>query len=265
MLTSKLKHLSKLLLRPEYRRRNTALKILRTTPRYTPISTNLLGRELFLVDSASFLSMYNEIFEQQIYKFTTKNQQPIIIDCGANIGISVLYFKQLYPNSQIIAFEPDKNIFNILQENINIFDLSNVELHNKAVWSSETVLEFMSEGADGGRVTQIESEKEKYQVLTARLRDYLSRPVDFVKLDIEGAETEVIKDCKDLLFKVNNLFIEYHSFVNEPQSLHIILNILYEAGFRLHIHTPLTSPQPFSYREVNIGMDMQVNIFAFRE
>lgn len=265
MIASPLRHLGKLLLQSDYRRHYFLRQNLRNIPRYTPSSIKLFGADIQLVDSASFLFMYKEIFEQQIYRFKTQNQKPLIIDAGANIGLSILYFKQVYPNSHIVAFEPDIKVFNILKKNVDIYALSDVTLVNKAVWSSETILEFMVEGADAGRVTHIELEKETYQVSTTRLREYLSKPVDFLKLDIEGAETEVIKDCQDLLFNVNNLFVEYHSFVDEEQTLYIILNILHEAGFRLHIHPPLTSPQPFYYRYVNLGMDMQLNIFAFRE
>ena len=259
------KHLGKLILRPEYREHQIVKRKLRKVPRYTSSFIELLGKKVELVDAASYLFMHKEIFEQQIYKFKTKKRKPLIIDCGANIGLSVLYFKQLYPESRIIAFEPDIKVFRVLEKNINEFELYDVNLINRAIWSSETTLEFMSEGADGGRVTQIELEREKYKVPTVRLRDHLSQPVDFLKLDIEGAETEVIKDCQDLLFNVENCFVEYHSFINEPQTLHMIINILSEAGYRLHIHPPTTSPQPFYHRRVHFGMDMQLNIFAFRE
>ena len=265
MIPAKLKHIGKLLLQPEYRRYNLALKTLFNTPRYTNSSTNLLGSEIELVDAASFLFMYGEIFEQQIYKFKAKHEQPRIIDCGANIGLSIIYFKQLYPNSKIIGFEPDVKVFKVLQKNIQTWGLSQVELVKKAVWDSETTLEFMSEGADAGRITQLETDKERYQVQTVRLRDYLNDKVDFLKLDIEGAETEVMKDCQDLLKNVENLFVEYHSFVNQTQTLATIVDILSKANFRLHIHPPVTSPQPFYYRNVHLGMDMQLNIFAFRE
>jgi len=262
-----LKHLAKLGLKQGYRQKYLALQKLKNTPRYTLTSTNILGlgTEIELVDAASFLFMYKEVFKQQIYRFKAKNAQPIIIDGGANIGLSILYFKQLYPDSRIIAFEPDDKVFNTLEKNIYKSGFSNIELVKKALWTSETFLEFMSERADAGRVTQLESDRPSYQVPTVRLRDYLTNPIDFLKLDIEGAETEVIKDCQDLLVNVENLFIEYHSFVNEPQTLHLIVNILFEAGFRLHIHPPATSPQPFYHRNVHLGMDMQLNIFAFRE
>lgn len=259
------KHLGKLLLQPEYRRHSSALKKLRNIPRYTPCSTDILGAELELVDSASFISMYNEIFRREIYKFKAKSQSPLIIDGGSNVGLSVLYFKQLYPDSHVIAFEPDAQVFKILKANVIKNKLSGVELVNSALWSSETILEFMSEGADGGRVSQVNANADKYQVQAVRLRNYLTKPVDFLKLDIEGAETEVIKDCQDLLYNVKNLFVEYHSFINKTQSLHIILNILFETGFRIHMHSQNSSSQPFCHRKIHLEMDMQVNIFAYRE
>lgn len=257
--------LGKFILRPGYRQHQLVKRQLKNVPRYTPASVNLFGQSFDFVDSASFLFMHKEIFEQQIYKFKKKNQEPLVIDCGANIGLSVLYFKQLFPESRVIAFEPDVKVSQVLKKNVEKFKLANVELVDKAVWSSKTTLEFMSEGSDGGRVTQIEPEREKYQVETVRLWDYLNQPVDLLKLDIEGAETEVIQDCKDLLVNVEHCFVEYHSFVDEPQTLPIIINILSEAGYRLHIHPPATSPQPFCHRTVHFGMDMQLNIFAFRE
>lgn len=247
--------------------REHALKKLKRLPRYTPGTIKLFGfdAKIEFVDAASFLFMYSEIFAQQIYRFNARHQEPVIIDCGANIGLSVIYFKRLYPKSHIIAFEPDINVFGVLKNNMRKFGFSDVELVNKALWSSETTLEFMAEGADGGRIMQLEPDKERYQVPTVRLRDYLSQRVDFLKLDIEGAETEVLKDCQDLLGNIEHLFVEYHSFVKKPQNLHTIMNILADTGFRLHIHPPVTSPQPFYYRHVHLGMDMQLNIFAFHE
>ncbi|MCL1470569.1 FkbM family methyltransferase [Argonema antarcticum A004/B2] len=265
MFLRDLKHLGKLFLRPDYRKYQLAVQKLIKTPRYTHTSSDILGKEIELVDSASFIFMYKEIFEQQIYRFKTKKSDPFILDCGANIGLSVLYFKQVYPKSNIVAFEPDIKVFNVLKSNVHRFGLSEVELINKAVWKSETTLEFMSEGADAGRVIQLEEDKEKYKVSTVRLGEYLSKPVDFLKLDIEGAETEVIKDCEDLLVNVENLFVEYHSFANEPQTLHLILNILTKAGFRLHIHQMRPSPQPCYQLDIYSGMDMILNIFGFRE
>ncbi len=208
--------------------------------------------------------MYKEIFEHHIYCFPTKEERPYIIDGGANIGLSVLYLKKLYPNSQIIAFEPDDRIFAALQSNIEKSEYRDITLLCRALWSSETELNFMSEGSDAGRLCQGDDPSNQV-VRTARLRDYLNRKVDFLKLDIEGAETEVLMDCADLLNNVENLFVEYHSFSKEPQTLHTITSILIYAGFRIYVTQPRSlSPEPFMKRYASLGMDLQLNIFAFR-
>jgi FkbM family methyltransferase len=210
--------------------------------------------------------MFDEIFRKEIYKFDSENKAPLIIDCGANIGLSVIYFKQLFPRARILAFEPDKTVFKVLQSNVSSFNFSDVDVFDVAVWDSETTLEFMAEGADGGRVVETDSNDfSRYLVKTIRLRDYLTESVDFLKLDIEGAETKVIQDCQDLLPNIKNLFIEYHSFADRPQTLHILTTILFEAGFRVFIHPPVVSPRPFVIKSVHMGMDMQLNLFALNE
>lgn len=262
-LPPQVKHWGKCLLRPGYRRKHQALKRLRAVPRYQPTTTDILGRPLELVDSASFIYMFDEIFEHEIYQFRAADDRPYILDCGSNIGLSVIYFKRLYPQSRVVGFEADDEIFSVLKRNVERWQLKDVELVCRAVWSEETTLNFMHEGADGGRLALANDARDK-SVRTVRLRDYLDRRVDFLKVDIEGAETETLKDCADRLGNVENLFVEYHSFAGEPQTFHTLTGILADAGFRLHIHTPVTSPQPFIRRDLQAGMDMQVNVFAFR-
>jgi hypothetical protein len=63
------------------------------------------------------------------------------------------------------------------------------------------------------------------------LRDLLDSPVDFLKIDIEGAEYAVLKDCRDRLQNVRNLFVEYHAAPDEPQRLNEMLSWFSEAGF----------------------------------
>lgn len=258
------KHWCKWVLQSDYRYKSREIARLNRLPRYQPTVTNILGKPLEIVDGLSFVLMYKEIFGQQIYRFRTNKRNPYIIDGGANIGLSVLYFKELYPRSQIVAFEPDDDVFSVLLRNIQTSGYEDVNLLCQALWSSETKLGFMSEGSYGGRISQAEDPLDKV-VQTIRLRDYLNRHVDFLKLDIEGAETEVLIDCADSLDCVENLFIEYHSFSKKPQTLHTMINILADAGFRVYITRPYdTSPQPFMQRYVYEGMDLQLNIFAFR-
>lgn len=264
MLPERVKHWGRFAVEPDYRWRHRELKRLRRIPRYTRAATPLLGRRFEMADAESFLSMYRDLFERETYRFECANEDPFIIDGGANIGLSVLYFKRLYPRSRIIAFEPDPEIFSLLERNCTTFELSRVELVNRALWTSETVLKFVQEGGDSGRL-QVDGETGRIiQVSTVRLKNYLRSDIDFLKLDIEGAETEVLRDCANELSKVGRLLVEYHSFVDRPQTLHEITAIINRAGFRLHIHSLLPSPQPFVERNINVGLDFQANIFAFR-
>ena len=256
-------HWGKCLLDKDYRHIEHHLKRLKSVPRYRPTVTGIFGQPFEVADSASFISTFQQLFKEQIYRFNSSAADPYILDCGANIGLSVVYFKRLYPKSRIIAFEPDTAIFEILSRNVNNFRFDDVQLVNRAVWSAVTELDFTRDGADGGRLS-VGSDKAHQVVSTVRLRDFLDRRVDFLKLDVEGAETEVLRDCAEQLVNVGALFVEYHSFDNQPQTLRIITDVLTRAGFRLHIQAPMSAPQPFIKCNPEMGMDMQLNIFAFR-
>jgi hypothetical protein len=75
----------------------------------------------------------------------------------------------------------------------------------------------------------------------------------------------VLTDCTEHLGKVRNIFVEYHSFASEPQSLDEILEVLIASDFRIQIHTQFSSPQPLVHRDTQLGMDLQLNIFGYRE
>ncbi len=241
---------------------------LKKMPRYVPTEILFSGKKIKIVDSASFLFSYTEIFEREIYQFESDNIAPYIIDGGANIGMSILYFKKLFPQARIIAFEPDKMVFDTLAYNIDTLALKNIELINKGLWNCDGRLDFFSEGADGGRVAVKSDCDNISKIETVSLRKYIQdKTVEFLKIDIEGAETIVLEDIDDLLVNVERIFIEYHSFAEEEQTLHRIFNILKKHSYRLYINScGATSVTPFSKVEIpENGMDMQLNIFAFKE
>ena len=242
----------------------STLELVKTTERYKTITIDFLGKKIKIIDSASFLSSYNEIFENQILHFNADHDDPVVIDCGANIGLSVLFFKHLYPNARIIAFEPVPEIFDVLKYNLYQFCYNNIVLHRKAVWKEETRLSFMNEGADGGRIAIEGDKKSIITVEAVRLRDFINGPIDFLKIDIEGAETEVMRDIFDKLNYVKYIFIEYHSFAKKRQTLDILFHILLDKGFRIHIQPINVSKNPFISIRRNLGMDMQLNVFGVR-
>lgn len=241
--------------------------ILKKMQRYRPSTINFNYKKLYFTDSASLLFIYDEIFIKQIYKFNCKHDQPVIIDAGANIGLSVIYFKLLFPKAKIIAFEPDNEVFNTLKKNIDSFSLTNVNIINKGLWFEETELSFHSEGADAGRITIETNNSIIHKIKTTKLSEYLNQnKIDLLKIDIEGAEYEVLKECKQYLTNVNMLFVEYHSFTNKPQELNELIQFIRESGLRIiNINVPGKNVNsPFIETNIYAGMDLQLNIYAIR-
>lgn len=214
----------------------------------------------------AFYDTYNEIFKLEIYSFNSKTEKPLIIDCGANMGLSVLYFSKKYPNSKIIAFEPDESVITYLEKNIKSQKIKNVDIFKKAVWNCETSLDFYTDNGLGGRVGIKYKNQTATKVKTVRLKNLLNRDVDFLKLDIEGSEYLVLKDCESEISNVENIFIEYHSENNKEQKLGEILEILKRNGFRYHLKQSFSRQKPFIDRKIVCEQyDMAINIFAYKE
>jgi len=249
---------------PEYREYIRLSGKYMHTARFRNAAVRFLHYRIEVSDCLSFLHQYKDIFVERIYEFESSSSAPLIYDCGANYGISCLYFKSLYPACRIKAFEADTQIAQLLKKNISSNAGSNVEIFNKAVWTQNGFVEFGVEGADGGAVGLAGGEKIKVE--SVRLKELIEaeKKIDMLKVDIEGAEVEVIADCAGSLNRVENIFIEYHSRNNSPQGLDLILKALAAAGFRYYIETVCQRPKPFVNRLENSAMDMQLNIFAYR-
>lgn len=241
------------------------LQRIRNYEQFSTGYANVFDRPFKFNDGISFAVTYEEIFINKIYNFKSQPDKKIIVDCGANMGLSVLYFSQNYPKHQILAFEPDAKVFEILRENVATFELKNVSLFNKAVWDKEEVLKFYTDGGLGGRVESSYKAQAPVEVETVRLLDYLSEDVDFLKLDIEGAENVVLNDCKSNLPLLGSFFFEYHNDVTNPQTLHELLAIVRKAGFHYYIKESSVRANPFNDTFLICErFDMALNIFCYK-
>jgi FkbM family methyltransferase len=259
-----LKKFIKLNLSKKHRSEQKELTRLNLLPRFVEGKTVLWGKDFYFVDANTFLYGKEEIINKEIYKFSPDTNSPLIIDCGSNIGLSIVYFKKLFPNSRVMSFEPDEKIFETLAKNVRSFNLQNVDLRNEAVWIENGSLEFRKEGGFSGRLALPGDHENIISVKTKRLKDLLKSKTDFLKLDIEGAEYDVIKDCEEELKNISFLFIEYHSHKAKEQTLGEILEILRNNDFRYFIDTAFVSKHPFFERKILDNMDLQLNIFAVR-
>lgn len=249
------------------RTRFREIRRLRRWPRRTPTETTLLGPPLRLVDAGSFLHAYEEIAVREVYAFAPRRRPMRVIDCGANVGVSVAYWKRLDPGARVTAIEPDPAIFAALVENCRRLGHADVDTIEAAAWTSAGSARFWCEGGDSGRLVDAggaaDGEAQR-AVRTIRLRDRLNEPIDLLKLDVEGAEPEILADCADRLGEVDHLFVEVHAFAGKPQPLADVLAILKAANYRVELLPERRASRPFLETRTRAGMDLQVGVFARR-
>lgn len=235
-------------------------------PRYKALRTRFGGQRWHIPDALSFVWQVKEIMVEESYAFACAHETPLIYDCGANVGLDCAYFKKKYPKAHIKAFEADPYIATLLAENIRQNQLQNIDIQAKAVWIHDEGILLAQEGADGGSIF---GEKNRIQVPSIRLKNLLAaetKQIDMLKMDIEGAESAVLADCQEELHKVQNLFVEYHSYHQAPQKLEDLLQVLARVGFRYYIEQVLSRKSPLLHHRYknNEQMDLQLNIFAYR-
>ena len=224
----------------------------------------LFGKPLFFTDSIQLVSGLEEIFIEKSY-LQKLQKNPYIIDCGANIGLSVIYMKSQYPDAEIIAFEPDETNFHLLSANIKSFGYNKIMLCKEAVWVEKTILKFTNESSMSSKIDSIDG-ANSIEVNAIRLKDLLIRNVDFLKIDIEGAEYKVLNDIEDKLHFVKNMFIEYHGKFEENAELVEMMGIINKSGFNFYIKEAASLYDYPFYRikKSTIEYDVQLNIFCFR-
>jgi FkbM family methyltransferase len=232
-------------------------------PRFTATETTFLGRRVQVPDATTFLASRREIFEKEVYRFTTTQPAPRVIDCGANIGMATIHCKVQHPAARVTAFEPDPVLFAALERNVAAFGLADVELRREAAWVHTGTLRFHQEGGHSGRIA-IEGDGRIIEVRCTRLRDLLGERIDFLKVDVEGAELELLEHCHDRLGNVERLFVEYHSRADRPQRLDELLRLLSGAGFRYDIKEEFSAPHPFVEIRTQVGFDLQLSISCHR-
>ena len=201
--------------------------------RFSEYEVKFRGMTIHCHDLLSFYMAAKDIFLQGIYDFETANQQPVVIDGGGHIGLFTLYAKQKYPDSLITVFEPDKESLELLNKNIEANGIKNVEIVNAGLYANEGEVSFGSDHSDG---SSIYAKEKETNIKVVPLSKYIDSEIDFLKLNIEGAELDVLHEIESKLPLIKELVIEYHGFPEIGQKLHEILAILDRNGFRYTIH-----------------------------
>lgn len=216
----------------------------------------LLGLKVNYFTYESFFLLFREIFLRNIYFFQSEKTNPIIIDSGANIGMATLYYKWLYPNATIYAFEPDPETFKILHKNISQNDLKDVLLFNVALTDKKGKVDLNTDLENPGLLSMSviykRKTKDSLKVASSSLSEFIrDKSIDFLKMDIEGAENMVIRELiKSKKIKlIKEMIIEYHHGINNNwQEFSFFLELLSNSHFRYRIESqaiPLSDRNAF--------------------
>lgn len=193
-----------------------------------------------------FRVIYDEVFGWQDYRFTCDREDPLILDCGAHIGLSVLYFKTLYPRARVVAFEPNVANLRHLRHNVEVNGLTGVEIVEAAVFNVEGEVELrgtIGESWANSLIYSDEDDNMRTIVRATRLSPYITEPVAYIKLDIERAEGVVIEDIEEKLEFVGEIGIEFHTGELDTGDPARIMSILRAHGFSFElIHRDYPSP-----------------------
>lgn len=190
-----------------------------------------------------FEGLFTEIFFKGTY-YLEPTQKPIqVIDCGANIGVSLLYIKIRAPRARVICFEPNPAARAVLEKNIESNNWSGeVQVFPYALGKEKGMADFYVDESEatssGGSTASHLKDKNRrlnsYAVEVDTLSHYIDRYIDLLKIDIEGPEFDVLEElaAEQKLRSVAAIQLEYHyipGFFTRPLSE--MLTLLESEGF----------------------------------
>jgi len=200
------------------------------------------GARMKLHDFQQYLGLYRDLFIRHSCGMELDDPRPVILDCGANLGMATLYFKRRFPSARIVAFEPNPDVFALLQENISMNSLTDVSAEEVAVAAQDGEATFVRRTiTDPGSFVTLSGVPDgvgSVTVPTVRLSTTVNRLgcVDLLKLDIEGSEYGVLGELEQTraLDKVKACVIEYHAG-KCPNPIEEVLSLLSRNRFKYRL------------------------------
>jgi len=220
------------------------LKILRVPLHFESVN----GYNLTFFHYSIFHSLFEDMFLNDEY-YIPLPKKPHIIDLGSEVGISTTYFTLTYPRATILAFEPDPASYLLLCKNSKSNCMHHVRTFNLAVSNKEGIVPFYIDPLVDGALTMSLSllrQKKKILVKVKKISQFITKKVNLLKIDIEGAELAVLQDLSKShkIQHIDSLIIEYHHHIdNNSDNLSLLLNILEKEKFGYQIRAKY--PLPF--------------------
>jgi len=176
-----------------------------------------------LRSKTSDINTFNQVIFDKEYELNLDFEPNVIIDCGANIGLATIYFKNRYPKSKVIALEVENSNYALLLDNISGY--RNVIAYNKGIWNKTTKLKI--ENSNSAKWSFMVSEASDDYIggveaisLVEIMNENDLEHIDILKVDIEGSEKELFElNYEYWLSKTKVLVIELHDKKREGCSV----------------------------------------------
>lgn len=192
------------------------------------------------------LSMFSEIFYKQYYnpKGFEINEGDIVFDVGANSGFFTLYSSSKATNGKVFAFEPVPYLFEKINKTVSLNDIGNVVVENIAIGKDEDSSSFYISKDHNGchSFYKRDGELDKVTVKSKGLEKYCREnnitKIDFLKLDCEGAEYDILNNDSFEFIKnsIGKIAMEYHDNINNHKHTDIVRN-LSDLGFYVKVNS----------------------------
>lgn len=174
----------------------------------------------------------------------------VFVDVGAHIGkYTIMMARRLGSRGRVIAFEPDYDNYRVLEKNVSLNQLENVIPLNKSLWREKGKLKlYYPNDKHTDMRTVAWHVNWKHHIVEADTLDNVLKElgiesVDLIKIDVEGAEIEVLEGAKETLKQSPKIVFE--SLDNEKMSK--MQDILGSYGYR--IERTAVDTYYFAYRE----------------
>jgi FkbM family methyltransferase len=204
-------------------------------PKHRPGVTTWRNRPLRYADAPAVYYQLADIYAERIYDFCSDRPDPRILDVGGHIGLASLRFRELFPRARLTTFEPDPVIVALLRANLAAAGDASAEVIAAAAWISDGTCNFSATGDDSGALDTA----GVLRVATVDLARFCAEPVDYLKLDIEGAEFDLLAHLRatGALTRVRRLCVELHEWRSGPPRFHEALGHLVAAGFNYRLRS----------------------------
>lgn len=204
------------------------------------LDLRMQGSDVFVFQQILVHQAYRDVVNAYADHFGTTPQS--IVDAGANVGLSSIFFALHYPQAKILAIEPDEDNARVARINLSLNSINSVELRAAALWPVPGKLAITNDFRDGSNwsLRVEESQQGSVEALTpSDVVNYFDGPIDIFKMDIEGGEARLFENNASAawLDRIKIIAIEIHPEAIDPS---LIIKTLRDLKFEVQVSGELT-------------------------